>query len=59
MVDEKLEDQVWVTVVATGFGDPPRRRRREDRSRRASRAVEEPPARRAPPRFASPTASRG
>ncbi len=24
MVDEKLEDQVWVTVVATGFGDRPR-----------------------------------
>jgi cell division protein FtsZ len=30
MVDEKLEDQVWVTVVATGFGDQPRRRRNED-----------------------------
>ena len=27
MVDDKLEDQVWVTVVATGFGDPPRHRR--------------------------------
>jgi cell division protein FtsZ len=23
MVDEKLEDQVWVTVVATGYGDRP------------------------------------
>jgi cell division protein FtsZ len=22
MVDEKLEDQVWVTVVATGYGEP-------------------------------------
>ena len=22
MVDEKLDDQVWVTVVATGYGDP-------------------------------------
>ena len=21
MVDEKLDDQVWVTVVATGYGD--------------------------------------
>jgi cell division protein FtsZ len=30
MVDEKLDDQVWVTVVATGFGDRPRRRREED-----------------------------
>ncbi len=26
MVDEKLEDQVWVTVVATGYGDAPKRR---------------------------------
>jgi cell division protein FtsZ len=24
MVDEKVEDQVWVTVVATGYGDRPR-----------------------------------
>jgi cell division protein FtsZ len=30
MVDDKLEDQVWVTVVATGFGDPPYRRREAD-----------------------------
>jgi cell division protein FtsZ len=30
MVDDKLEDQVWITVVATGFGDQPRRRNRED-----------------------------
>ena len=26
MVDEKLEEQVWVTVVATGYGDKPRPR---------------------------------
>jgi cell division protein FtsZ len=26
MVDEKLEDQVWVTVVATGYGDEGRRK---------------------------------
>jgi cell division protein FtsZ len=26
MVDEKLEDQVWVTVVATRYGNAPRRR---------------------------------
>ena len=26
MVDEKLTDQVWVTVVATGYGDAPRPR---------------------------------
>jgi cell division protein FtsZ len=30
MVDEKLEDQVWVTVVATGFNDQPYPRRDED-----------------------------
>jgi cell division protein FtsZ len=29
MVDDKLEDQVWVTVVATGFGEQ-RPRRRDD-----------------------------
>jgi cell division protein FtsZ len=23
MVDEKVDDQVWVTVVATGYGDRP------------------------------------
>jgi cell division protein FtsZ len=25
MVDERLDDQVWVTVVATGYGDAPQR----------------------------------
>jgi cell division protein FtsZ len=30
MVDDKLEDQVWVTVVATGFGETPYRRREAD-----------------------------
>jgi cell division protein FtsZ len=30
MVDEKLEDQVWVTVVATGFGEPRHRRREQE-----------------------------
>jgi cell division protein FtsZ len=29
MVDEKLDDQVWVTVVATGYGDDGRRRSAE------------------------------
>jgi cell division protein FtsZ len=57
MVDDKLEDQVWITVVATGFGDQPRRRNREDPfaagprledplqdrvARRREREVEEP-----------------
>ncbi len=27
MLDEKLEDEVWITVVATGYGEPPRRER--------------------------------
>jgi cell division protein FtsZ len=30
MVDEKLDDQVWVTVVATGYGDRPARPRLEE-----------------------------
>jgi cell division protein FtsZ len=29
MVDEKLDDQVWVTVVATGYGDEGRRKSAE------------------------------
>jgi cell division protein FtsZ len=32
MVDEKLDDQVWVTVVATGYGDGRVRRRQRERS---------------------------
>jgi cell division protein FtsZ len=31
LVDEKLEDQVWVTVVATGYADSRRPARQEDR----------------------------
>ena len=42
MVDEKVEDQVWVTVVATGYGDRPLprapRREHDPRRRRAARA---------------------
>ena len=47
MVDEKLDDQVWVTVVATGYGDEGRRTsvdalraspRGEPRVQRAARA---------------------
>jgi len=41
MVDDKLEDQVWVTVVATGFGEP-RPRRREDVPGTRSQANDEP-----------------
>ena len=38
MVDEKVEDQVWVTVVATGYGDG-RRRGAAARAATASRAL--------------------
>jgi cell division protein FtsZ len=31
MLDEKLDDQVWVTVVATGYGDSRPRRREAER----------------------------
>jgi cell division protein FtsZ len=31
MIDEKLEDQVWVTVVATGYGNARPRRREAER----------------------------
>jgi cell division protein FtsZ len=41
MVDEKLADQVWVTVVATGYGTgAPRQRRVEEQRDVAPRAVE-------------------
>jgi cell division protein FtsZ len=45
MVDDKLEDQVWVTVVATGFGDSRPRRREEAPSARAAEAEQRRPLR--------------
>jgi cell division protein FtsZ len=33
MVDEKVVDQVWVTVVATGYGDQPLHRAQPSRER--------------------------
>ena len=53
MVDEKLDDQVWVTVVATGYGDEGRRKSvsrltepvGEPRVRRAGSGAARPPAR--------------
>jgi cell division protein FtsZ len=50
MVDEKVEDQCWVTVVATGYGDRPQVRaapRGESRSSRIP-ADAEPRVRRGP-----------
>ncbi len=44
MVDEKLSDQVWVTVVATGFGEPHPAPSVPEREPRGAGAVE--PARR-------------
>jgi cell division protein FtsZ len=50
MVDEKLEDQVWVTVVATGFGSArPRRREVERPGVREADAVQEARRWREPP----------
>jgi cell division protein FtsZ len=55
MVDEKVVDQVWVTVVATGYGDRPRRRTtpsaevsRDGLSRAAREADREPRVARSP-----------
>jgi cell division protein FtsZ len=41
MVDEKLEDQIWVTVVATGFGER-RARRATPTGEAATRLLREP-----------------
>jgi cell division protein FtsZ len=46
MVDEKLEDQVWVTVVATGYGDARPRRRPEEPFASTARPRQEPEVRR-------------
>jgi cell division protein FtsZ len=51
MVDEKLDDQVWVTVVATGYGDGPIRRREPERQRQrqiAANGVQARPSLREP-----------
>jgi cell division protein FtsZ len=44
MLDEKLEDEVWVTVVATGYGEQkaPRERERERERERDQRGFREP-----------------
>src|SRR5690242_9030770 len=34
MIDEKLEDEVWITVVATGYGEKPSLRREQEPVRR-------------------------
>jgi cell division protein FtsZ len=43
MLDDKLEDEVWITVVATGYGDKrPARREEESGMRRFSEPAGEP-----------------
>jgi cell division protein FtsZ len=41
MIDEKVSDQVWVTVVATGYGDRPVRRSRPSAERAGERQRED------------------
>ena len=53
MIDEKLDDQVWVTVVATGFGEA-RPRRRQEEPYGGSRSARPEPAAPAPARFREP-----
>jgi cell division protein FtsZ len=42
MVDDRLDDQVWVTVVATGYGEPRRRRREEQPSGARGDGLDDP-----------------
>ena len=46
MVDEKVDDQVWVTVVATGYGDRPQLRGQQPARASAIPADAEPSVRR-------------
>ena len=60
MVDEKVDDQVWVTVVATGYGDRPQHPGRAARRReRASRPTPSRSVRRARERVTARDARRG
>ena len=57
MVDEKLADEVWITVVATGYGDRPApRRARAPRAEPSAIAADpEPRVTAAPARAATPS----
>jgi cell division protein FtsZ len=48
MVDEKLEDNVWVTVIATGYGDSRQRRREVGRATAGEGTPDRRPALREP-----------
>jgi cell division protein FtsZ len=60
MVDEKLDDQVWVTVVATGYGTPrAQRAARETSGTMLREPIGEPRvARTSPPRHERPIGAR-
>ncbi len=49
MLDDKLEDEIWITVVATGYGDK-RPQRREEHAGRFQEPIGEPRVSRAPAR---------
>ena len=49
MLDDKLEDEIWITVVATGYGEP-RRPRRHEQGGRFDEPLGEPRVSRAPAR---------
>jgi cell division protein FtsZ len=57
MVDEKLEDNVWVTVIATGYADERSRRREPARTSRGERSGDSRTALREP--AGEPRVSRG
>jgi cell division protein FtsZ len=61
MVDDKLEDQVWVTVVATRYGDAPRRPQRPIEEPAGEPRIERrtPSSRESAPQRERITASRG
>jgi cell division protein FtsZ len=48
MVDDKLEEAVWVTVVATGYGDKPAPRRERSSDEREARGRKQRPGLREP-----------
>ena len=49
-VDESIDDEVWITVIATRFDEGGRRATGRDGERRALESGDEPPRRRAPAR---------
>ena len=50
MLDDKLEDELWITVVATGYGEKRPQRREEPGVARFDEPIGEPRVSRVPPR---------